>query len=115
MDRNNPKKKERRRKEKKKGEKKVKYINAYRQTPSPSCSTRAIQKSSSLNGQCWRILWKSPKRGPLAGKRARQKEQRTGPRTRTREESESNDCPEISDRGNTSDFPGCLPSGQKVG
>ena len=114
MDRNNPKKKER----KKEKKKKVKYINAYRQIPSPSCSTRAIQKSSSLNGQCWRILWKSPKHGPLAGKRASQKEQRTGPRTRTREELEkleSSDCPEISDRGNTSDFPGCLPSEQKVG
>ena len=82
------------------------------QLSSPSCATRAIQKSLTLNQKCLRTFWKkSQGNGPLAtklqdrnGKRTRQKNKRGD------KKEESNDSPEIP-QGVASDIPG-LPSGQ---
>jgi len=79
----------------------------------PSCSTRAIQKSLTLNKKYLSFLEKSQEKGPLAeklqdrkSKRTRQeKKNKRGDRNR-----ESNDSPEIPDRRETSDITG-LPSG----
>ena len=80
---------------------------------SPSCSTRAIQKSLTLNEKYLRVFWKKgQENGPLAekwqdkkSKRTRQKKNKRGDR-----KGESNDSSEIPDRRATSDIPG-LPSG----
>ena len=45
------------------------------QLSSPSCSTRAIQKSLTLNENYLSFLEKSQENGPLAEKMTRQKEQ----------------------------------------
>ena len=45
------------------------------QLSSPSCSTRAMQKSLTLNEKYLRVFWKkSLENGPLAEKMTRQKE-----------------------------------------
>ena len=45
------------------------------QLSSPSCSTRAVQKSLTLNGKYLSFLEKSQENGPLAEGKKRQKEQ----------------------------------------
>ena len=82
------------------------------QLSSPSCSTRVIQRSLTLNENYLSVLEKSQENGPLAekwqdrkSKRTRQKRNKRGDR-----KGESNDSPEIPDRKRTSDIPG-LPSG----
>ena len=71
------------------------------QLSSPSCSTRAIQKSLTLNKKYFSFLEKSQENGPLAekwqdkkSKRTRQKKAKKGDRN-----VESNDSREIPDRG----------------
>ena len=82
------------------------------QLSSPNCSTRAIQKSLTLNETYLSFLEKHQENGPLAEKlqdknrkRTRQKKNKRGDR-----KGESNDSPEIPDRRLTSGIPG-LPSG----
>ena len=96
------------------------------QLSSPSCSTKAIQKSLTLNETYWRVFWrkKSQENGPLAekwqdrkSKRTRQeKEENKKKKTKSKEwdrKGEPNDSPEIPDRRMTSDIPG-LPSGHRT-
>ena len=81
------------------------------QPSSPSCSTRATQKSLTLNERFLRKRKeKSQENGPLAEKwqdrkRTRQKEKKTAIGDR---KGESNDSPEIADRRETSGLPGLL-------
>ena len=78
------------------------------QLSSPSCSTRAIQKSLTLNKKYLSFLEKSQENGPLAEKLPDRKSERK--KTRGDRKGESNDSPEIPDRRLTSDIPG-LPLG----
>ena len=83
------------------------------QLSSPSCSTRAIQKSPTLIEKYLRVFWreKSHEIEPLAEKWQDRKSKRTRQK-KTREDTKgkSNDSPEIPDKRGTSDIPG-LPSG----
>ena len=71
------------------------------QLSSPSCSTRAIQKSLTLSEKCLTIFWKkSQKHGPLAEKWQDRKSKRTRQKNETGDrKEESSDSPEIPDRG----------------
>ena len=84
------------------------------QLSSPSCSTRAIQKSLTLNEKYLRVFWreKSQENGPLAKTNGKTERARGLGRKNKRgdRKGESNDSPEIPDRRGTSDIPG-LPSG----
>ena len=86
------------------------------QLSSPSCSTRAIQKSLTLNEKYLRVFWKkSWENGQLAEKWQDRKSKRTRQKKKNKRgdrKGESNDSPEIPDRRATSDIPG-LPSGQE--
>ena len=82
---------------------------------SSSCSTRAIQKSLTLNEKYLRVFWKkSQENGPLAEKSLDRKSKRTRQEKTKRgdRKGESNDSPEIPDRRMTSVIPG-LPSGEQ--
>ena len=82
--------------------------------PSPSCSTRAIQKSQTLNEKYLRVFWrkkkkkeKSQENGPLAEKWQDRKSKRSqGRKKRWDRKGESNDSPEIPDRRVTWNIPG---------
>ena len=85
------------------------------QLSSPSCSTRTIQISLTLNEKYLSFLEKSQDNGPLAekwqdgkSKRTRQK-QKEKKKERGDRKGESNDSPQIPDRRMTSDING-LPS-----
>ena len=83
------------------------------QLSSPNCLTGAIQKSLSLNEKYRRIFWKKFRR---KGQQAEKYKTRKGNRTRQKNkrgdsEVESNDSPEIPDRGETSDIPPRPPFG----
>ena len=90
------------------------------QLSSPSCSTRAIQKSLTLNEIFLSFPEKSQKNGQLTEKLQDRKIKRTRQKKREKKKEkkkkrgdrkgESNDSPEIPDRRVTSDIPG-LPSG----
>ena len=84
------------------------------QLSSPSCSTRAIQKSLTLNEKYLSFLEKSQENGPLAEK-WQDRKGKCGDRKEKREDrkGESNYSPEIPDRRRTSDIPG-LPSGRET-
>ena len=81
------------------------------QLSSPNRYTGAIQKSLSLNEKYWRIFWKKCRRkGQQAENDKTERVTGLGRRTRGDSKVESNDSPEIPDRGETSDIPS-LPSG----
>ena len=86
----------------------------YHLPSSPSCSTRAIQKSLTLNKKYLSFLEKSQEKNVKTERtRGLGKKKK---KEREREElgkGESNDSPEIPDRRVTSDIPG-LPSGDTV-
>ena len=86
------------------------------QLSSPSCSTRAIQKSLTLNEKYLRVFWKkSRQNGQLAEKWQDRKSKRTRQKKKNKRgdrKGESNDSPEIPDRRATPDIPG-LPLGQE--
>ena len=77
--------------------------------PTPSCQTRAMSESLSLNEMCRRIYWvKSQKHRPASRKKVRTES--NGSRQNKRGDSKvaSNDIPEIPDRGETSDILGLI-------
>ena len=82
------------------------------QLSSPSCSTRAIQKSLTLNEKYLSFLEKSQENGSLAKRWQDRKSKRTWQKNKQerRQEGESNDSPEIPDRRMISDIPS-VPSG----
>ena len=82
------------------------------QLSSPSCSTRAIQKSLTLNEKSLRVFWKKVRRMDHQLKNDKTERARGLGRTNKRgdRKGESDDSPEIPDKRLTSDIPG-LPSG----
>ena len=82
---------------------------------SPSCSTRAIQKSLTLNEKYLSFLGKKSGEWTIRRKMTRQKSKRTRQKKKNKRgdrKGESNDSPEIPDRRVTSDIPS-LHSGRK--
>ena len=75
------------------------------QLSSPSCSTRAIWKSLTLNEECLRVFWreKSQENGPLAKYKTDWAKNKRGDR-----KGESNDSPVIPDRGRCQISPASL-------
>ena len=82
------------------------------QLSSPSCSTRAIQKSLTLNEKYESFLGEKSGEWTISRKTTRQKKQEDKAEKNKRgdRKGKSNDSPEIPDRRLTSDIPG-LPSG----
>ena len=70
---------------------------------SPSCSTRALQKSVTLNKTCLRVFWrekKSQENRPLAEKRQDRKSKRTRQKNKRGDrKGESNERAKIPDKG----------------
>ena len=86
------------------------------QLSSPSCLTRARQKSLTLNEKYLRVFWKKKaEEWTISRKMTRQKEQEDKAEKNKRgdRKGKSNDSPEIPDRRLTSDIPG-HPSGALV-
>ena len=78
------------------------------QLSSPSCSTRAIQKSLTLNEKYLRVFWKKVRR--MDHEQKNDKTARARGLRRNKQEEIGNNIPEIPDRRMTSDIPG-LPLG----
>ena len=79
------------------------------QLSSPSCSTRAIQKSLTLNKNCLRVFWKKVRRMDHKQKNDRTERARGLGRKNKRgdRKGESNDSPEIPGKRTTSDITIC--------
>ena len=86
------------------------------QLSSPSCSTRATQKSLALNETYLRVFWKQVRRMDHQQKNDKTERARGLGRRKTNKrgdkKGESNESPEIPDRRKISDIPG-LPTGVK--
>ena len=84
------------------------------QLSSSSCSTRAIQKSLTLNEKYLSVFWREKNSGEWTISRKNDRTERARGLGRKNKrgdrKGEPNDSPEIPDRGKTSDIPG-LPFG----